>query len=547
LSTNDSAASLPVRYDVQDFGARLDGLTLDTVAVQDAIDLCHVQGGGAVYFPPNSRCLIGTIYLRSCVTLHIGASAAILGSTRIADYAMDTGHCPYYPEPLDRCLIFAKDAHHIALTGQGVIDGQFRGELFEQLPGAQGRGAVQRPMLLRFENCENVEVSGLTLEGSCAWCTHIARSRNVRLNRLNVFNDMQDGFNIESCEDVLISDCNLRCGDDGIALTTNPTGRPLRNLAVSNCLISSRWAAVRLGPLSKGDFENINVSNCIFRHCYGGGIKLGMFEGATIQHCLFSNIIMEDVTAPILILLARWQDIGSHSEAPAIMPVGQVRDIGFHNITAWARTGPGDTWYSAEQVRAWQAQDEGFLAVPDWSPLLFLQGYPGHELENIRLSGISMRLPGGGSAAEAARRDMPDTDQAGTSGLWLDHSRFWGVMPAGALFARHVRGLALNNVRVDTETPDERAVFFCMESRELDLEGLRTNGCAGAQAVLTLRDCQNVFVHGSRTLAQAEAFFRLEGAGCAAIVAAGNDLGGAREALCLADGASASAARLQGN
>src|SRR5580698_7233946 len=100
--------SLPAkgRWDVVDYGATGDGRILDTAAVQAAINACNAAGGGVVYFPAGGNFLIGTIYLKSKLTLHVEAGAQITGSTDMQQYGTDTGTNPYYPEPIDRCLIY---------------------------------------------------------------------------------------------------------------------------------------------------------------------------------------------------------------------------------------------------------------------------------------------------------------------------------------------------------------------------------------------------------------------------------------------------------
>jgi polygalacturonase len=106
-----------------DYGATGDGRILDTAAVQAAINACNAAGGGVVYFPAGGNFLIGTIYLKSKLTLHVEAGAQITGSTDMQQYGTDTGTNPYYPEPIDRCLIYAKDAADINITGAGAIVG----------------------------------------------------------------------------------------------------------------------------------------------------------------------------------------------------------------------------------------------------------------------------------------------------------------------------------------------------------------------------------------------------------------------------------------
>ena len=110
-------------WDVRHFGAKGDGQTLDTVAVQAAIEGCHAAGGGSVLFQPGLTFLIGTIYLKDHVYLQLEPNATILGSDRLADYGNDVGLNPFYPETIDPCLIFAKNATDIGIRGEGKIVG----------------------------------------------------------------------------------------------------------------------------------------------------------------------------------------------------------------------------------------------------------------------------------------------------------------------------------------------------------------------------------------------------------------------------------------
>ncbi len=292
-------------YDVRDFGAEGDGGTLDTRAVQDAIDTCSCNGGGVVYFPSGYRFLTGTIYLKSHITIHVAENSEILGSRNPADYGNDTGFCPYFPEPLDPCLIFAEGQTGISFTGRGMIDGQFEEDFTSQHDDPLNHDSVQRPMLIRLTGCRNILMENLTLRGAFSWCVHIKYCSNVKLHAMTVLNDRQDGFNIESSQIITISDCTLNCGDDGITLTTS----------------------YRDKPLSKGNFERIVMSNCVLKDCGGGGIKIGMFEGAVVRNCIFSGIVMENVTAPILVMNARWTDIGSRDSEPRMMPAGEISDM----------------------------------------------------------------------------------------------------------------------------------------------------------------------------------------------------------------------------
>ena len=264
-------------FDVFDFGAVGDGETLDTEAVQKAIDACTDAGGGVVYFQKGFY-VIGSIFLRDNVTLDLSPEAVILGSTDIADYKGEWG-----------TLIGASGARNIRIVGAGKIDGQ----------GAEFPGDyTNRPRLMYFRDCLNCTIDGVTLRNAASWCVHTVQCDNLRLVNLNVFNRVRqnnDAFDIDSCQDVFVSNCNISSGDDAIALK-NTIKRPCRNIVVSNCVISSRWAAFRFGPESLGGFQNITVSNCVIYDTYGCGIKLQVNEGGVMENITFSNIVMENVT-----------------------------------------------------------------------------------------------------------------------------------------------------------------------------------------------------------------------------------------------------------
>jgi polygalacturonase len=337
LTTGSQPASTP--WDVRRFGAKGDGTTLDTAAVQATIDACHNAGGGSVVFASGLTFLIGTIYLKDNIQLQLDPNSEILGSNNLADYGTDVGLNPFFPETIDPCLIFAKNATGIGIVGEGKIVGHL-GNNFTAPPNASYRAARERPMLLRFDTCTQITITGASFYHCGAWCMHLKNSREIFLSRVHIQNDKQDGFDLDSCQNVSISDCHLECGDDAIAITTSLQGQPSRNITITNCLLKSRCAGIRFGPLSKGDFENITVSNCVFYDCILGGIKLGVFEGSTIRNCVFSNLVMDQVSAPISIFIATWPSIGSTDRNPPMMPPGKIHDIQFRGIRAITRPRP---------------------------------------------------------------------------------------------------------------------------------------------------------------------------------------------------------------
>ena len=150
-------------FNVLKFGAKADGVTKDTKSVQEAIDACTKNGGGKVIIPAGKTVVIGTIYLKDFVTLHIENRATLLGSPDYEDYATDTHYNTYKNEPhMNRCLIFARNAKYFAIEGYGTIDGNGSPKNFNKKSGG-------RPMLLRFYKCNDITVSNVTLKDPAAW------------------------------------------------------------------------------------------------------------------------------------------------------------------------------------------------------------------------------------------------------------------------------------------------------------------------------------------------------------------------------------------
>jgi Glycosyl hydrolases family 28 len=509
-------------WNVRDEGAKGDGITLDTLPIQNAINDCSNKGGGIVDFPAGSY-LIGTVYLKSNVTLNIRAQAEIVGTTHLDQYGSDTGISPYYPEDLDKCLIYAKDAKNITLTGAGAINGGFSGEQKPvPAPGAIGRDVTARPMLIRFDGCENIRLDSLKLYGSSSWCMHFARSKNIVLTNLDVPNKHQDGVDFESCENAQVTGCHFVTGDDSIAILSSHN-QICRDITITNCTMQSSCAAIRLGPLSYGDIQNVTASHCQFSQCNLGGVKIGMYEGGTISNCLFTDIQMDHVTCPILIFLGTFYEVGAVTDRRPQMPVGHIHDLTFSNIKA--------TTFIGSAVN------------PDGNSVMFFQGYPGTDIENITLDHVQITFPGGGTEPQAARRNIADMDQIDPDkdGYWTDHKTTFGIVPASALYARHVHHLQLKDVEFNILAPDARAAVFLNQASDVILDGLNVSGTAGtpvAAASLLVFDSQAVTVQNSRGNPSASAFLSAEGATTKSITLKNIDFHGVAQPVATGNGAS---------
>jgi len=229
------------------FGAVGDGKTSDTAAIQKAIDACAQSGGGVVVLH-NGTFLTETLFLRSHVELHLTSTAVLLSSTNWAAYHAD-------PKALfaivNLSLIHADGCEDIAITGQGTIDGQ--GHLFcEKMKQSLGEEwwrpaeATQRPVLIRLRDCRNVQLEGVLLRDSAAFCVCPTDCRQVRIEGLRIECEgvpNNDGLHIIGGQEVFVSNCRIRSGDDCIAIYTYEGDALCRDIVVTNCILSSRYAA----------------------------------------------------------------------------------------------------------------------------------------------------------------------------------------------------------------------------------------------------------------------------------------------------------------
>lgn len=501
-------------YNVLDFGATGDGKSLDTEAIQRAIDTCSRQGGGTVFLPKGDY-LSATVILKSDVTLYLAAEARLLATANVEDYKTYG------------CILYAREAQNIGLAGGGVVDG--RGE------GIQAECTSAdciRYKIIHFVRCRNVLLTGVLLKDSAFWHTHLTECDEVRIEGVKVHgfvNANNDAFDIDSCQNVFISNCHIKCGDDAIALKTNST-LPCKNITVTNCVISTRWAAFRFGPESRGNFEEITVSNCVIYDTFGCGIKLQMNEGAQMRDIAFDNLVMENVTGPISLRVANWIMGSIPREGNENRPIGIFRNVLFNNIRARVAAISHPEAYNAG--KPYPGEEKSCISIA---------GLPGHPIEGISLSNIHITFPGGGTAEEASRRTAPDLPDT-----YPEYFMF-GVLPAYGLYAHHVTRLSLNNVRFDLASFDMRPAIVCDDVDGLDLSSFRAEGNERAECLVRLRQARRVFIHGSRPLNAIQTFLRVEGAESHEIGLSSNDFRQAKRALELDEGASTNAVELTGN
>jgi polygalacturonase len=509
-------------YNVRDHGATGDGRALDTAAVKAAIDACHRDGGGTVLVPAGVF-HIGTIEMKSNVTLHVAAAGTLLGSADGKQYhAVDA--IPLRGDSTlgdgNWALIFAVDAKNFAIEGPGLIDGQ--GLQFHSpargVPPPSGLGGNSRPYHLLFHRCEHLSIRNLRLFQSAYHSVRVIQSKYVHMEGLHIYNRVNsnnDGFHFISAEYVTVSNCHVQTQDDACALFGS-----CKFVTVTNSTFSTRWSVFRFGG---GEAENVTVSNCVLHQVYGCPIKFHGSPGSRFERMSFSDLILQDVTGPITISVGPAQ----RPDTAANATPGIVRDISFSNIHGTVTTDPPqlpDVPFTS-QVRP----GEGHSAI-------VLNAVGGSIVENITFDNVHLTFGGGGTAEEAARRDVPEV-----AGEYFA----LGPIPAYGLYARNARRLTLNNVRLEVTTPDLRPAVIFDHVEDAAISGLSVQGNEQAESVLRFIDSKHALLTATRLLARAAVFLQVEGSGNQGITIDGGDLSKAALPAAFKNGATKEAVKIR--
>lgn len=416
----------PDTHDIRSYGAVPDGRRVNTAEIQAAIDACAEAGGGTVHVA-GGVFLTGTLLLKSRVHLRVASGGVLRGSPDFRDYAKSCGKNMYRSEPeMDRCLLFARDAEQVTLSGEGVIDGN--GAAF---PNADDPGR-NRPMLLRLIGCRDLRLRGLTLRDPAGWTSAWLYCRHIAVDGIRIHsrvNDNGDGLDFDGCEDVRVANSSFDTSDDCICLQTSREDRPCRDVVITNCTFCSKWAGLRIGLLSRGDFDGVCVSNCTFRDIGDAGLKIQVCEGADMRNMVFSNLVMRRVRRPVFMTLGRQRCCVDAPEG--LPPMGRLRRMRFENLLIDnTETGP----------------DSHFV----------LTGVPGGLIEDISLSGIRLWSGGGLGKEDIGGEGIPELIPENLGGHWPEYYCFKQVLPASGLYARHIRNLCLRDLDFRTEAPDAR-------------------------------------------------------------------------------------------
>ena len=418
-----------------------------TAAIQRAVDVAAVNGG--VVRLGRGKYISGTIEMRSGVCLEICTGSELLGSTCLADYpeyrakrltVQDTSM------GMHQSLIYAEGCDNICLRGGGVLDGQGSPANF---PGEEtAQGTPGRPFLLRVIDCSHVHIANLTMKNAACWMQNYLNCEDLLIEGITVRNHANynnDGMDIDGCRSVVIRRCRVSSGDD--ALCFKGAGqRELRRVLVEDCEFWSACNAVKVGTDTQGDFRQVLIRRCrigglaedpsgLKHACSDSGISLELVDGGVLEDFLIRDIFMARAWSPFFL---RLENRGRVKPGDPVPGPGTLRRVLFRNITG-EENGPRGS---------------------------YMLGIPEKPIEDIAFRNITIRQKA------SAGPVLKDSDFSEMRGVYPDAHMIDGTgdAPAYGLWARHAKGLCLDNYEVRPEGNDPRP-FLESSDAEFTLPG----------------------------------------------------------------------------
>jgi len=474
-------------YNVRDFGASGEGKAYDTEAIKKAVRTCHETGGGTVHFP-SGRYLTAPFEILSGVSLFLDSGSVIVGSTDINDYFVT--HTSMESPRIG--LIYARDARDISISGKGAIDCRGmafmdagrpkeghdlerkftrQGDSYMRFNNGVEDGPVEpfdRPgNLIQFMRCTNITLRDITILDGPNWTVHFDESEDVVVSGITISNNQlipnSDGVHFTVCRNVRVSDCHITAGDDCIALTNyGRPGKCTENVVVTNCILSSCSAGIRIG------YGVNDLSNCMFHNLViqsNRGIGVFQRNEGNIRDVVFSNIVLHT-----RLHTGHWWGHGepvhiSTEHNPGAGKIGKISNIRFSDITARSETG------------------------------IIVYGCPDSILEDIRFDGIKLHImPSRLSDTYGGNFDLRPTDRPETS--LFAHKEY-------GLYASYARNLNIRDFELAWE--GEVAEYFedgmlCENCEDLSISGYagRQPHAADKGTALTVRDSRHVSITGCK-------------------------------------------------
>ena len=486
LASTITSFAAPSEFNVRDFGAVGDGKTLDSPAINKAIDAAAEAGGGTVLLP-TGKYLCGSIHLQSNIHLLIDAGATIVAAPQKMmaydaeeDFQgpafQDGGHTYFH-----NSLIWGENLTNVFITGNGMIDGTALSTgdgVEDHMDGfvnfgktnnlsPLGPGTNKWPQHLgnkaiALKLCKNVLIRDVTIYRGGHFAILVTGCTDMTIDNVTVDTD-RDGMDIDCCKNTMVSNCRINSpNDDGLCpKSTYALGHPVieDNLTIINCQVSGFQIGtlldgtmipkpngngrIKFGTESSGGFRNVTIANCTFRACRG--LALEEVDGGIMENISINNITMMDIPHYAIYITT-----GKRDRTPDLATNSVMKNIFISNVIA-------------DNVGS--SGNQGAIQIT---------GMPDAPIENLRLDNIRITSIGGGTAAQATN-NVPE--------LGRGYPEPGHILPAYGVFARHVKNLELDNISTSFEKADLRPALYCSDIDGLQIDNFKpelANGVKGA-------------------------------------------------------------------
>ena len=402
-------------FDVRDHGAAGDGTTLDTAAIERALDDASASGGTVVF--PKGTYRSGTLHVPSHVSVWIGPGATVLASRDERDFD-PIEHLPYSPwadqetHSFAYALFAGLDVTNVTIAGGGTI--------------ADDRNHRYGPKPIAFKGATRLVIRDIQIVGAPNYAVSLLGCDHVVIDGVSIRDAFADGIDPDACRFVRINNCDVDAWDDAICIKTSLSlgeRRATEHVTVTNCTIRSSCNNVKIGTETSGDVRDVAVSNCTMVGRRGdpppdenSGVAVESVDGAIVEGVVVSNIVMHDVATPIFVRL------GNRGRGLDPPEPGAIRGVRISNLVA----------FGARQTSS-------------------VTGIPGHPVRDVTLDGINIET----ALDEGAVADpVPEVE--------ADYPRatMFGRLPSRGLYARHVDGLHLRDVRFNGGDGDGRPTIL---------------------------------------------------------------------------------------
>lgn len=481
-------AGLARVYDVRSFGGRGDSATIETDAINRAIDAAAADGGGTVYFPAGTYSSF-SIHLRSNVSLYLEQGATLLAATPSDEIG---GYDPAEPGPGNEyqdfghshwhnSLMWGENVENVTIHGQGLINGRGLSRGLNRATPGMGNKAIALKL------SRNITIRDISILNGGHFALLASGVDNLTIDNVRIDTN-RDGLDIDACRNVRISNVSVNSpNDDAIVLKSSYAlgfARATENVTITNSLVSGYdvgtlldgtyrrtvtaapdrdgpTGRIKFGTESNGAFRNITISNIVFDR--SRGLALESVDGALLEDVTISNITMRDVSnAPFFLRL------GSRMRGPEGTPVGAIRRVSISNVVVY----DADPRYAS-----------------------IISGIPGHPVEDVKLSDIRILYRGGITMEQVAQQPAEIVNTfffRGEGGIpprepfetperedqYPEPSMF-GLLPAYGFFIRHANGIELDNVTVGFMHEDRRPAFVLEDVNGIDFRGVKAQKVEG--------------------------------------------------------------------